>query len=210
MTKRIIQLPLLLTIAMSLTLTSCRKNKKCVVVPSTGEYINMPIGQSCQQPSYFDENIEALVLEEDDFMDQSSGTKLALTDNSSDLQEFTFEQIESHPDAQVVYFPYDSKKPRADQKDTIKTAAQKIKQWHKEGKTICCKGHSCEWRGTKAYNHALSDNRASITSQTLAQLAQVPTSAFKTFGVGNEEPVTHDNSQEGQAINRRVEIYPLT
>ncbi len=214
MIKKMRQLPTLyLCIALAITLSSCKKNQLQTVPASKNcEYTHIPLGHSDSGSiSIFDEDVEAFVLEEEveNPFNEMNNTALAFNQPEPCLQEFTFEQLDAKDDVQTVYFAYDSKKPKAGQQETLNAITKKVQEWCKEGKKICCKGHSCRWHGTKAYNIALSANRAEIIANEIAQRAAVSKNAIKVFGVGNEEPITCDNTQEGQAPNRRVEIYAL-
>lgn len=204
---------LVLLIAMSLA--GCRKDQKSSLTPATyhnNDYLDMPLDSQDGSSFCFNEDVEAFVLEEEQFTTPFDGAHLAYNHDEPSIQDYSLEQLDTKDEVQVVYFPYDSKEPAANQQALLKLTAKKAKELVKEGKTICCKGHSCQWvgkYGTRAYNLALSNNRAYTIAHYLEKEAGIPRDKIKIFGVGTEEPVAFEDSIEGQAPNRRVEIYAL-
>jgi outer membrane protein OmpA-like peptidoglycan-associated protein len=65
-------------------------------------------------------------------------------------------------------------------------------------------GHT-DSKGDDAYNMALSMRRANAASAYL-QSQGVPSSRISTAGRGESEPVASNDTESGQALNRRVEI----
>lgn len=155
------------------------------------------------------DDVEAFVLEEEQFSNPLEGTLLTHNHDEPIMQDYSLEQLDTKDELQVVYFPYDSKEPAGKQQELLHMIAQKAQETVKEGKTICCKGHSCQWHGTRAYNLALSNSRAHTIAGYLEKEAGIPKEKIKIFGVGTEEPVAFEDSKDGQAPNRRVEIYSL-
>ena len=206
-----------LLILIALNLTGCKKDQKTSLRPAReGAYVDMPLGgdYGYGSVSVFDEDVEAFVLEEESLespFDGSLSNQVSLAYNQPDasVQDFTFEQLDTKDDMQTVYFSYDSKDPDHDQDENLRTLAQRAQAMNAEGRIVCCKGHSCRWHGTRAYNIALSMNRANVIASYLENEAGIPKSNIKIFGVGNEEPVALENTKDGQAPNRRVEVYAL-
>jgi outer membrane protein OmpA-like peptidoglycan-associated protein len=164
--------------------------------------VDMPLGKEGHpKVSFFDqdlgefENIETFVLD-DETVGQNS-TAVALNNTQDDQQETL-----------VVYFDYDSTKVRKDQQKQLAAVKEQVNNWVQKGCKVVFKGHSCKWHGTKDYNMALSNQRAGELAQLC--LSDDTVEQAKIFGVGNEELVTLDTSFEGQAPNRRVEIYALS
>lgn len=60
--------------------------------------------------------------------------------------------------------------------------------------------------GTNAYNQVLSENRAASTKEWLVMNGVEP-SRVKTQGFGESEPYTTNATDDGRAMNRRVEIF---
>lgn len=71
-------------------------------------------------------------------------------------------------------------------------------------------GHT-DSTGTDAINQPLSEQRASSVSRYL-QSRSVMSQRLSTYGVGSNYPVASNNTDQGRALNRRVEItlMPLT
>jgi outer membrane protein OmpA-like peptidoglycan-associated protein len=63
--------------------------------------------------------------------------------------------------------------------------------------------------GTEAYNQKLSEKRAEAVKQYLIKEAGVDPSRISAVGRGESNPVANNNTAEGRAENRRVEILIL-
>lgn len=63
--------------------------------------------------------------------------------------------------------------------------------------------------GTATQNHALSIERATVVRDWLIKQTDLPASNFIVDGAGNSRPVASNDTREGRAKNRRVEIIPL-
>jgi OOP family OmpA-OmpF porin len=66
-------------------------------------------------------------------------------------------------------------------------------------------GHT-DSTGTKSKNLKLSEERAKNIASFLTDLAGIPPSRVSYEGVGDEEPIANNQSEEGRAQNRRIEI----
>lgn len=69
-------------------------------------------------------------------------------------------------------------------------------------------GHS-DNTGTAAVNMALSTERARVIRDWLIEHTGLPGNHFIVEGAGNSRPIASNDTQEGRAQNRRVEIIPL-
>jgi outer membrane protein OmpA-like peptidoglycan-associated protein len=201
---------LLIVIVIALSLPGCwgskRKGSSKVDTKSQG-YLDMPL-ESCENPTFcLNDDVEAFVLEEDDQLTAPFGGAHVAYHNEP-MQEYTLEQLDAKEELHVVYFPYDSNEPLAGQEVLLKQLAQTAQEWVKEDKHISCKGNSCLWHGTRAYNLALSYKRAYNVAQYLEKTG-IPKEKIHVLGVGSDEPLTLENTQAGQAPNRRVEIYAV-
>ncbi|HEX2978442.1 MAG TPA: OmpA family protein [Candidatus Babeliales bacterium] len=201
MQKKILLFVTLFIIALS----GCGKKKVKREHPANlAAAVDMPVPSKGGQPkvSFFDEDlgafedVETLVLDEENAQKVEKSDVLALD-----------EPDQSDEDVLVVYFDYDSAKVRDDQKAKLASVKKQVDEWVDEGKKVVVKGHSCTWHGTKDYNLALSNQRASDLAQTL--VGDSAKGNIKVFGVGNEELAAFENTFEGQAPNRRVEIYAI-
>jgi outer membrane protein OmpA-like peptidoglycan-associated protein len=70
-------------------------------------------------------------------------------------------------------------------------------------------GHS-DNTGSEAVNRALSTERARVIRDRLVERTGLPADSFIIEGAGNSRPVANNDTQEGRAQNRRVEIIPLS
>lgn len=70
-------------------------------------------------------------------------------------------------------------------------------------------GHS-DNTGSAAVNLALSTERARVIRDWLIEQTGLPASYFIVEGAGNSRPVASNDTQDGRAQNRRVEIIPLS
>lgn len=199
---------------MGILLSGCRKNERphqpvdqndIETARQEGVFIPLAHNDSASV-SLFDEDIEAFVLEDE--TDNPHASSMTLAHNDAQQLDFTWEEPPHLKDEIItVNFPYDSYRPLSDQK-ALAQLTQKAQEMYKNNRIVCCKGHACPYHGTSIYNIVLSKRRADVIALQLEQ-AGIPKSHIKTFGVGNEEPIVLADSQEGNAPNRRVEIYAL-
>lgn len=70
-------------------------------------------------------------------------------------------------------------------------------------------GHS-DNTGSAAVNMALSTERARVIRNWLVEHSGLDASQFIVEGAGNSRPIASNDTQEGRAQNRRVEIIPLS
>ena len=64
--------------------------------------------------------------------------------------------------------------------------------------------------GSADYNYALSQRRADAVVQYLASKYEIPARRFYLIGIGKDKEVADNNTREGRAKNRRVEVRMLT
>lgn len=69
---------------------------------------------------------------------------------------------------------------------------------------ILVTGHT-DSDGTEDYNQSLSERRAKEVSD-YTTMQGVPSSRFSVIGLGENEPIASNDSQDGKHLNRRVEI----
>jgi len=78
-----------------------------------------------------------------------------------------------------------------------------------KGSLIHIIGHT-DWRGSDNYNTVLSKKRAKSVRDALVELG-VSSSRLSTEGKGESEPMATNKTQDGMALNRRIEVqltYP--
>lgn len=203
---------LLLLMVMTIALAGCcRRKDRCKTDCTTktkkgrtSNVVDMPVNKHAKnqvKTQLFDDNIEAFILDED-------SVQVA----SNELDTISWQDAEEKTEiAQTILFDYDKAGLSVQEKEQLASNVEKIKQLTEEGKTVVLKGHSCRaGKATAAYNLALSNDRAHKAADVLAQ-AGVPRDKMKVFGVGYEEPSVLEDSvtREGQAPNRRVEVYTI-
>lgn len=70
---------------------------------------------------------------------------------------------------------------------------------------VSIEGHT-DWIGTDAYNQGLSERRANAVRDYLVQNGISP-SRLSTSGYGESRPIASNETREGRALNRRVELH---
>lgn len=65
-------------------------------------------------------------------------------------------------------------------------------------------------KGSDAYNHQLTEKRAEIVRRYLADKHSISLYRMHVLGFGKVRPVADNQTKEGRAQNRRVEIHLLT
>jgi len=98
-----------------------------------------------------------------------------------------------------VFFDFD----RYDLKPDARALVEKQAEWldQNRGVTITIEGHTDE-RGTREYNLALADRRASALRDYLVALG-VDANRLKTTSYGKERPVDPRSAKEAWSQNRR-------
>ncbi len=69
---------------------------------------------------------------------------------------------------------------------------------------IRVEGHT-DWTGTEAYNQGLSERRAAAVKRYLVEHG-IAADRLQTAGYGETRPVASNQTREGRALNRRVEL----
>jgi outer membrane protein OmpA-like peptidoglycan-associated protein len=113
---------------------------------------------------------------------------------------------EAPPAARIVLrgvnFDFDSSKIRSDAAAILEAAAETLKE--NPGVSVEVGGYT-DSIGTEAYNMGLSDRRASAVVDALAELG-VDRSRMTPHGYGESNPVASNDTADGRAQNRRVEL----
>jgi len=104
--------------------------------------------------------------------------------------------------ADRVFFEYDSAALRPDARSTLDALAMQIRRQPQCRFVI--EGH-CDERGTREYNLALGEKRASVAMSYLAALGVDPT-CMQTVSDGKERPAVTGSGEEVWAQNRRAVI----
>lgn len=98
-----------------------------------------------------------------------------------------------------VFFDFDSSALDGEARTTLERQAFFLRKYPSTSVTI--EGH-CDERGTREYNLALGERRASATRDYLVSLGIDP-SRLNTISYGKERPVNPASTQQAWAENRR-------
>jgi len=85
----------------------------------------------------------------------------------------------------------------------IAKAAQCINDY--PGNMVFIDGHT-DSNGATEYNQKLSEQRAAAVESRLIEKFNIPATRLSPRGFGEERPVADNNTAEGRALNRRVEV----
>jgi peptidoglycan-associated lipoprotein len=116
------------------------------------------------------------------------------------------EQLNRMGVLRTIYFDYDKSEIRADQRPTLQSNAQ----WLRENPTatILVEGN-CDERGTREYNVALGNRRATATMEYLVSLG-VEAGRIEIISYGEERPVAQGSNEAAWARNRRADFKVIS
>jgi len=101
-----------------------------------------------------------------------------------------------------VKFDFDRAVVKQDSMSDIQDLADFMKQY---GQTSTVVGGHTDSVGTDAYNQRLSERRANAVRDVLVNQHGLDASRVDAVGYGESRPVADNSTEEGRAINRRVE-----
>jgi outer membrane protein OmpA-like peptidoglycan-associated protein len=101
-----------------------------------------------------------------------------------------------------VHFDFDKANIRSDSVPILREAANTLKE--NPSVHVVVEGHT-DSKGTEAYNQRLSLRRAEAVKDYLVKLG-VSASRLTVRGKGESQPVASNDTEEGRAENRRVEL----
>lgn len=105
-----------------------------------------------------------------------------------------------------ILFDFDKYDLKDDAKETLEEISETLQNsFNKKELNITINGHT-DNIGSKQYNEKLSKQRADEVKKYLESLLQDSNITFKTEGYGDTKPIASNDTEEGQAKNRRVEI----
>ncbi len=90
----------------------------------------------------------------------------------------------------------------------LKEVAKALESQELKGTRILIEGHTCN-RGTADYNQDLSVRRAQAARDHLVNVEGIDSKRFETEGFGETRPVASNDTDTGQARNRRVDFVRL-
>ncbi len=106
-----------------------------------------------------------------------------------------------------INFDFDKADIRSDQIPELQKAVNFVRKY--SGSKIMIEGHTCNI-GTDEYNQALSERRAEAVKRYLIKEGAAEESKISTVGHGESRPVASNETKEGRAQNRRVEVLILS
>lgn len=106
-----------------------------------------------------------------------------------------------------VNFDLDKSDIRESEIAELQKAVKFIKKY--PGAKVRLEGHTCNI-ATDEYNQALSERRAEAVKKYLVQEGAAEESKISTIGYGESRPVALNDTEEGRAQNRRVEVLILS
>jgi peptidoglycan-associated lipoprotein len=118
----------------------------------------------------------------------------------------SIEQINQQGILQTIYFDYDQSEIRPDQRAKLQANAQFMRE-NTDFKVLVA-GH-CDERGTREYNMALGERRASATMQYLVSLG-VPRARIEIISYGEEQPAAQGSTESAWALNRRATFQAIS
>ena len=103
--------------------------------------------------------------------------------------------------ASGLLFDYDSDVIKGDARDNLNQLATSLAKY--DDSELMIVGHT-DATGTESYNQGLSERRAYSAQRYLA--SRGVTRPIRTLGRGELEPIASNESEDGRAHNRRVEV----
>ena len=104
-----------------------------------------------------------------------------------------------------MLFKFDSDELSDDAKAVLDERIQKYKGKGELTRNVMVVGHT-DTVGEQNYNQNLSERRAKAVAQYLEQNTLILDEQIDAIGKGSSEPIADNNTKEGRAQNRRVEI----
>ena len=134
------------------------------------------------------------------FGTSSNDKVVGVTDSPPQQQVGPVEESPSVLVADTIYFDYDKATLRPEALPVLGKVAEWMQQ-HRD-KKVRIAGHADE-RGTREYNLALGDRRATTVRSYLVSLG-VPAQRLETVSYGKERPVVVGSDEAAWAKNRRA------
>ena len=107
-----------------------------------------------------------------------------------------------------ITFPTDGRDLRSDFYPILDSVALVVEEYNQ---TIIAISGYTDSTGSDAYNQTLSEDRAKSVGDYLKSKS-INTARIETVGFGEQNPLADNNTEEGRALNRRVELtlIPIT
>jgi OmpA-OmpF porin, OOP family len=103
-----------------------------------------------------------------------------------------------------IQFDFDKSNIKPEYEPILDEAVDQLKKWVYPNYKLVINGHT-DAQGTSEYNVKLSERRAQSVLDYFASKG-IPSSKMKPFGYGFKVPIADNKTEEGRALNRRVEL----
>jgi len=109
-----------------------------------------------------------------------------------------------------IQFRYNSAEITSESFDQLGSVAEALSDPRLQATRILVEGHT-DSQGSDAYNQWLSERRAEAVRRFLVEKGHVPASRLDSRGYGKSRPLpaVSQDTEEGRALNRRVELVNL-
>jgi OmpA-OmpF porin, OOP family len=106
----------------------------------------------------------------------------------------------------AVLFDFNKSELKSGATEILREVVEKVKV---HGNTrVIIEGHT-DSIGSTTYNQKLSEERAEAVKKFFMEVGGISGETIKTIGYGKNRPIASNNTEEGRAINRRVELLIL-
>ena len=114
------------------------------------------------------------------------------------------QQVEEISLSADTFFAFDKSDLKPQSKEVIRQLASDVNSRGANVQKITIVGNT-DWVGTEQYNQGLSERRAASVANFMVENG-VPPQLIEAYGVGESNPVATNETAEGRALNRRVDI----
>jgi len=104
----------------------------------------------------------------------------------------------------LIHFDFDSARIRPESYPLLNEFGQALKGDLSEA-VVMVAGHA-DYMGTEAYNMDLSERRAEAVKEYLVETSMVEVDRLMVKAYGENRPIASNETEEGRALNRRVEF----
>ena len=101
-------------------------------------------------------------------------------------------------------FDFDKSEVKPEGEEMIKNASEIMNKKKLKG-TLSIEGHT-DWTGSEEYNQILSEKRAKAVEEVFKENVTNENVKYESKGYGETRPIEDNNTAEGRAKNRRVEM----